>query len=115
MKPFFIFLACLFFMVSNAQSQMNIENLKVEVKFTNKMDWESLVHVKADLKKKNILLEFVELKFDENGKLFYIMIKVDCGDGFKGTAGSALNGTKPFGFKRDYEKGADSPFIIGVL
>ena len=70
---------------------------------------------KTDLKKKNIMLDFVELKFDEKGKLSYIEFKVDCGDGFKGTAGSALNPTKPFGFKRDYEKGVERPFLIGTI
>jgi transcriptional regulator with XRE-family HTH domain len=109
---------------SNVPSQqqrpdfINTENL-VEVAFTNAFTLDSLVRVKNELAKREIILNYKELKFDERGHLILIDVEVDCNDGFRGSfSASGLNSENKnvrIGFYRNFSGTARSPFGTGLL
>ena len=82
-----------------------------QVTFHRKLQFNDLVKIKLDIAEKGISLNYDRLAFDENGGLSQIAFRVDCNDGFKGTAHShqIFNQSKT-GFYRDYDDAASSPF-----
>lgn len=88
----------------------------VKVTFTNKLTFDSLVVIKSNLQKLHITINYEKIEFDKNDKLKAIHIKVNCNDGFLGSAGADRITNKPdFGFYRNYDKNATSPFGIGDM
>jgi len=92
-------------------SQAESKKGRVEVTFHRKLQFNDLVKIKLDMAEKGISLNYDRLAFDENGGLSQIAFRVDCNDGFKGTAHShqIFNKSKT-GFYRDYDDAAPSPF-----
>ena len=91
-------------------------NEKIEVSFNRTMNAKDLINIKQDLAENGISIEYKTMKFDENGGLKSLDFFVDCNDGFKGGAKNTniYNQTK-WGFYRDYNEKADSPFGTGSL
>src|SRR5687768_208792 len=90
------------------------EKSEVQVIFNRQLEFNDLVKIKLDLSQKGITINFQKLVFDESGKLKSIDFKVDCNDGFSGSASeSNLTNQSRFGFYRNYSKEAKSPFGTG--
>jgi hypothetical protein len=88
----------------------------VEVVFNRTLKFDDLVSIKNELADKGITLEYKKLEFDENGGLITIYFKVDCNDGFKGSAGkSHLTNQSKIGFYRNYLESSKEPFGTGDL
>jgi transcriptional regulator with XRE-family HTH domain len=92
---------------------------RIEVVFTNKLTFDSLVNIKNDLKVRGIIINYTKIEFDNRNQLLSIDCEIDCKDGFKGSFGAVLlnstNKNKRFGFYRDYSKNTKSPFGTGLL
>src|SRR5687768_4220565 len=109
--------ALLLITVVITSSSFSISNPgKVEVVFNRQLNFNDLVKIKMEIADKGILLDYKRMEFDNNGKLKSISFKVDCKDGFSGSASSEeLSNDSRFGFYRDYSKDAASPFGTGGL
>ncbi|WP_442267363.1 N-acetylmuramoyl-L-alanine amidase [Tenacibaculum sp. ZS6-P6] len=117
----------LFTYKSNAQSSKQFERkLKitseselitpVKIAFTNDLTFEDLTQIKKDLLDKGITVEYKKIEFDKNNKLQAIGCFVDCNDGFNGYFfTNYLNGSRKYGFYRDYDINSSSPFGTGSL
>lgn len=91
---------------------------RIEVAFTNCLNFDSLVIIKNDLKAKGITLIYKNIEFDSNNRLITIDCDVDCNDGFSGGFGMGhLNSsrTSSTGFYRDYSKNSKNPFGTGMF
>jgi len=92
------------------------KNERIEVIFTRNMKINDLVKVKSDLEEQGITLSYKLLRFDDEDRLSGIAFKVDCHDGFKGSASNtSLRYDDRIGFYRDYRPGSSSPFGTGKL
>ncbi len=70
---------------------------------------EDLVNIKMDLMEHGAMFNMYDLEFTENGTVSKISIKVDFGDGFKGTASrDDFSDLKRIIIYRSYTKGAES-------
>jgi hypothetical protein len=67
---------------------------------------------KTKLKEVNIDLNIDKIEYDTDNKIKSLAIKVDCNDGYVGTANKMLNGDEKIGFYRLYRKDAKSPFAM---
>ena len=67
---------------------------------------------KTKLKEVNIDLIIEKIEYDSDNKIKSLAIKVDCNDGYVGTANKMLNGGERTGFYRIYGKDAKSPFAM---
>lgn len=89
---------------------------KIAVLFSKNTSFAQLAAIRQDLQKDGIELEYQALEFDKNGDLLKISFRVDCRDGFAGSATSTnLTTESSFGFYRDYTRNAAKPFQIGEL
>jgi hypothetical protein len=118
-KLVFVTLVCIalfsFTISSFAYNKVKNEN-SISVVFNAKMNFDSLVAVKSELKEKGITIMYRSIEFDENNYLRKIDFFVDCNDGFKGSAYTdKLSNDYRFGFCRDYEKNTEVPFKIGRI
>lgn len=86
----------------------------ITVVFNKEMTKRDLMNLQKNLKEKNIVLVFNEIKFNRK-KLAYIDFSIDFGDGFAGSSKSIIGKNKEIGFIRNYDEDADQPFVIGVL
>jgi len=97
-----------------AQDALNMKVNLVEISFNTSLDFNDLSELKNQLSKLNIDLKYQILEFNEEGKLKRISFKVNCNDGFSGSASSEqLLNKSPIGFYRDYRAGATSAFGTG--
>jgi len=89
----------------------------VLVVFNRKTHFNDLFFLKNKVLKENgIVINYQNLKFDNEGDLISIEIIVDCKDGFCGTAReNHLTNSSQFGFKRIYSGHPNTPFEIGTL
>lgn len=102
------------FKIKNAHRNLETESAKIEVIFNRQLDFADLVKIKLDMATKGVILDYKKLQFDENGKLKAIDFSVDFKDGFSGSASNdELTNESRFGFFRDYDKKANSPFGTG--
>lgn len=100
----------------SAQKGLRIEKELIEVSFNSTMTIEDLVSIRAQLQEKDIELHYVHAYFYDNGDLSSISFKVDCKDGFSGSANQKyLKRKSRFGFRRAYGKDVRSPFGTGNL
>ena len=89
---------------------------KIAVLFSKNTSFAQLAAIRQDLQKDGIELEYQALEFDKNGALLKISFRVDCRDGFAGSATSTnLTTENSFGFYRDYTRDAKNPFKVGDL
>lgn len=86
----------------------------IAVVFNKEMTKKDLLSLQKNLKEKNIILVFNQMKFTKN-RLSYIDFSVDFGDGFSGASKSEITKSKEVGFVRDYNDDAEQPFIVGDL
>jgi hypothetical protein len=105
--------ACGFALKSN---DLQKEEGRIEVSFNRKMQFNDLVKLKLDLAEAGLTLQYQVLEFDGSGGLKSLAFKVDCNDGFSGSATSnAIYNNTRWGFYRDYRPNIDSPFGTGAL
>jgi len=91
---------------------------KVFLSITKNTTEAELTEIAAEFKtKKNIIVDFSESQFSENGKIKQLNLNVNCNDGFKGTAKSSRAGleTSNYGFSRNYAENSKVPFSIGKI
>ena len=86
----------------------------IAVVFNKEMTRKDLMSLQKNLKEKNIILVFNQMKFTRN-RLSYIDFSIDFGDGFSGNSKSEIKGNKEIGFIRDYNENAERPFVVGDL
>lgn len=86
----------------------------IAVVFNKEMTRKDLLSLQKNLKEKNIVLVFNQMKFTRN-RLSYIDFSVDFGDGFSGSSKSEITKSKEVGFVRDYNEDAEQPFVVGDL
>lgn len=88
---------------------------RIEVVFTRQMRFNDLVKIKLDLGDQGISLDYQSLAFDAQGGLAALSFRVNCNDGFSGSASnSSLAGGGTFGFYRDYSN-VNNPFGAGAI
>ena len=91
-------------------TSQQLEN-RIDVVFNGTHTFQDMVQIQAELSKKNITLTYLQLAFSEEGNLTEVEFKVDCNDGFTGSAWSdKLAQGKRTGFYRDYSEDSLSPF-----
>ncbi len=87
---------------------------KIEVYFQRHHTQQDLNNIKEELAVMGIEIEYENVEFDRKGRLSSLGIRVNCKDGFSGTAmTSQVPEDLSFGFVRDYREGAAVPFGIG--
>lgn len=86
----------------------------IAVVFNKEMTKKDLLSLQKNLREKNIILVFNQMKFTKN-RLSYIDFSIDFGDGFSGTSKSEITKSKEIGFVRDYNDDAEQPFVVGDL
>jgi len=86
----------------------------IAVVFNKEMTRKDLMSLQKNLKEKNIILVFNQMKFTRN-RLSYIDFSIDFGDGFSGNSKSEITKSKEIGFMRDYNDNAEQPFLVGDL
>lgn len=111
-----VLFALLFATPANAtQDPITIkEGELIEIHFNSQFTADDLEDIKKRLAAINISIEYPEVEFNKKGKLKSLKFKVDCNDGFKGSAWSPrISKRMNVYFYRDYinEK---SPFGTGV-
>lgn len=98
---------------ANVEEINGIQNDEVFVvrifKSTTKSELEEF---KSEAEALNIDISYENLEFI-NGEIEAITLKVDCNDGFSGTASTTNIPESGIGFIRDYRDDADIPFVIG--
>ena len=99
-----------------SQQGVRIEEDFIEISFNSTMDADDLELIRSNLQERKIELNYEETTFYKNGKLSSISFKVDCRDGFSGSASRKfLTKNSRFGFQRDYAKGVKYSFRTGSL
>lgn len=92
---------------------------RIEVVFSSRLTFDSLVYIKNNLKSKGITINYRKIEFEKDYHLSGIYCEVDCNDGYKGGFGidslDYQNKDKKIGFFRDYSKNVKIPFLAGSL
>jgi len=111
-----VFILFISFGTVYSQTSNTTKTNKVKAEFNNSMNFEALVDIKKEMADLGIELDYLTIEFQENGQLKSISFKVDCNDGFAGSA-SATFSRKDYniGFFRDYSKNARVPFKTGTI
>ncbi len=94
----------------NADNSIN----RIEVRFTNILMYDSLVHLKNDLEKYDIKINYKLLEFDDNNHLKAI----SCDVFFSGKKGGSFyqtlaDSSSVTGFYYDYSRNAKIPYCLG--
>lgn len=111
----FTFIAFIAFSFIENRERFYLRDIVI-VAFNSATTFDDLAKIKNELKDKNIAIDYIKIEFNEGGGLKEIKIKVDCKDGFSGTASSKiLTLESRFGFKRDYSQNSEDPFTLGNL
>ena len=115
---------------TNAQSDKSFNSItmqlndnksinRIEVAFSNRLTFDSLVYIKNDLKAKGFTINYKKIEFNKNHLLILIDCDVDCNDGYKGSFMMGFldtqNKDKKIGFYRDYSKNTKNQFGTGGL
>jgi len=94
---------------------LNINEDYVQVIFDTNITQDQLDEIPIKLAEVNITLEYETIEFRKNGKLKEIAFKVDCNDGFSGSASQTfILKSLRTGFYRDYREGATATFGSGT-
>jgi transcriptional regulator with XRE-family HTH domain len=92
---------------------------RIEVAFSYRLTFDSLVYIKNNLEAKGITINYRRIEFGEDNHLLSIYCDVDCNDGKRGGFGvdslDYRNKDTKVGFYRDYSKNAKIPFGSGNL
>jgi len=108
-----LFLSLIFsFLFLGDKTGLLLEKNKIQLSIDRNTTQDQLTSYKEALSKKNIKFWIEKVDYNEDKKIKYIKIQVDCNDGFKGSSGETFLGerkNKEVGFYRIYNtKG--SPF-----
>jgi hypothetical protein len=90
------------------------KNDRYEVRIFETTSRAELEKFKAEASNRGIDITYENLQII-NGKIDAITLKVDCNDGFSGTASTSNIPESGIGFIRDYSEGTDVPFAIGKV
>jgi hypothetical protein len=90
------------------------KNDRYEVRIFETTSRAELEKFKAEASNRGIDITYENLQII-NGKIDAITLKVDCNDGFSGTASTTNIPESGIGFIRDYSEGTDVPFAIGKV
>ena len=116
---FLIPFAIIFIIISSFKKSSEIQTLELKknvlVIFNHTLTYNDIVTIKQDLSKKEIILTYRRLVFDENSKLQGISYEVRCGKYGGGDDVDNLTNESRIGFYRDYSKNAPKDFICGNL
>ena len=96
-------------------TKYSTDSEKVYLLITENTTEGELTKIASEFKtEKNIMVDFSESRFFENGKIQSLNLKVDCNDDFKGSTKSSVQDleTNNYGFVRNYSD-ANVPFSIG--
>ncbi len=91
----------------------NFSEEKIEVYFSNKMNFNDLVKMKLDLSEKQINVVYQQIEFDDKDKLKFIKFKVFSEGSYRGSGGTADLETG-YGFIIDRDPKALFYFQVGV-
>ena len=94
-------------------SPINSNDEKIDVYFSNKLDFNDLVKMKLDLSQKQVIVNYQTLEFDNNGKLKSIGFGVISEGKYCGS-GKTNNLTKEYGFRIDKSTKAEIYFSVGL-
>lgn len=86
---------------------------QVEVRFTNELTYDSLVHIKNTLEQYDIKINYKKIELDDNECLKAIACKVYTKIGSGSFSELLLDSSKVSGFYCDYSNNAKIPFCIG--
>jgi len=105
--------------LASSFSDHGIHNRKrdrIEILFNANTGFTELTLIQALCGANGISLSYKTIEYDDNGRLQSIAFRVDCNDGFSGSASTkTLSNTRRFGFYRDYRENVKSPFGTGVI
>ncbi|WP_375578544.1 hypothetical protein ABWH96_16155 [Marivirga tractuosa] len=100
-----------YYYLSELSTKSN-DQYKVQIlKTTSRAELEK---IKEDASKKGIDIEYENLQII-NGEIEAITLKVDCNDGYSGTASTTNMPESGIGFIRDYSANADAHFQMGKI
>ena len=89
---------------------------KFQIIFNKNIGFTELVLIQEECEKKGIRLIYKKIEYNEDGNLQSLSFKVDCRDGFSGSASTEhLTEDRRFGFYRDYQENSKSPFGVGAI
>jgi len=101
--------------VELVQNSVKLDVNNIEVYFHSKLKSEDLIEIQKQMSQLGIQLVYTELAFQEDGRLKKISFKVDCNDGFSGSAsGNVKSLSNGVGFYRNYQPGVKSAFGTGT-
>lgn len=92
---------------------VNSNNEKIEVYFSNKLEFNDLVKMKLDLSQKQIVVNYQFLEFDNDGKLKSIGFTVISEGKYCGS-GKTTNLKNEYGFSIDKTANAQFYFQVGL-
>ena len=89
---------------------------KFQILFNENVGFTELVMISEHCAKNGIVLSYKIIEYNDDGKLKRLSFRVDCQDGFSGSASTdRLVDNIKFGFFRDYRKGVSTPFGVGAI
>ena len=100
----------------NTNYDKNDAKGKFQILFNKNVGFTELVMIAEHCAKNGIVLSYKTIEYNEEGLLKRLSFKVDCQDGFSGSASTdRLLDTNKFGFFRDYREGVSVPFAVGAV
>lgn len=112
----YLLLTLLFSFTAPNANGINNPGKRIQVLFNQNISFTELGLIQSDCDKKGIRLTFKKIEYNEVGKLHSLSFKVDCKDGFSGSASTEhLTKDLRFGFYRDYTENTKSPFGVGAI
>jgi hypothetical protein len=100
------------------ETKYSTDSEKAFLIITAKTTESELKKIASEFKtEKDIIIDFSKTEFSENGIIKTLNLKVDCNDGFKGTAtiSGVILKIKNAGFSRNYAENSKAPFMIGAM
>ena len=93
-----------------------INKTRFEVIFNQNVSFTELALIQAHCQANGIALTYKKIEYDDKGLLKSLSFKVNCNDGFAGSASTdVLTKNSRFGFCRDYQQNAKTPFATGTI
>ena len=101
---------------ANLNNDKNDAKGKFQILFNENVGFTELVLIAEHCAEKGIILSYKIIEYNDYGKLKRLSFRVDCQDGFSGSASTdQLLNTNKFGFFRDYGEGVSIPFAVGTI
>lgn len=109
MKTLIVTFILSFFFLSN-DTGLFLNKSKVLLSIDRNTSKDQLNEYQTKLRERNIQLNIERIEFDQENKIKFLKISVDCHDGFKGSVSQSLKENEKIGFYRIYDKNVSSPF-----